>query len=324
MDMHEIKMTYWDNESLYRKLEEEAYHILDEEIEEQEIKIHSILSRVKDADSFLQKVERKQYKDPFNEITDFVGLRVVCLFLSDIKRIEQVIKNNFEVLEEVNKIFDNHLEFGYMSYHYIVKLKEEYSGYRYDKIKGIPFEIQVRTISMDAWANISHYLDYKTESDVPAELRKDFNAISGLFYVADTHFELFFKESQQNKKDIANKITQLLEEKSTDNDEEINLDSLKIYLSQKLPERYDSPDASFSELVNELILTGYTTIGQLDDVVERGIDAAIAYEKDHKPGSGGLYHKVGIVRMILAIIDDNYRSKYYPNDAHTQYTHLLK
>jgi len=64
-----------------------------------------------------------------------------------------------------------------------------------EEIKKIPFEIQVRTIAQDAWAAISHYLDYKKKSVIPDQLKRDFHALSGLFYVADTHF-LFIRREQ--------------------------------------------------------------------------------------------------------------------------------
>ena len=70
-------------------------------------------------------------------------------------------------------------------------MRAEYSGPRYDNIAVLPFEIQVRTIAMDAWANVSHHLDYKSDKDVPAELRKDFYALSGLFYLALPASRLF-------------------------------------------------------------------------------------------------------------------------------------
>jgi len=99
-----------------------------------------------------------------------VGLRVVCLFLSDIERVAKVVKESFEVLEEDNKIEGREISsFGYMSFHFTVQMKRSFSGPRYDAIASIPFEIQVRTIAMDAWATTSHYLDYK--SDVDRSLR---------------------------------------------------------------------------------------------------------------------------------------------------------
>jgi putative GTP pyrophosphokinase len=316
LNRHDITMLYYDNLPLYDKLAEEANYILDEEIEEQQIKIHSISSRVKEEESFLQKVERKQSVDPFKDIKDLVGIRVVCLFLSDIKKIENIIKENFELMDEDNKISSNQLEFGYMSYHYIVKLKDEYQGPRYRNITDIPFEIQVRTISMDAWANISHYLDYKTDNDVPAELRKDFNAISGLFYVADTHFEMFYKNSQQNKIEIEEKVNHILVDSATEENEEINFDSLKFYLMKKFPDREASTDRSISQLVSELVKGGYHSINEIDKRIDSGLQAALQLEKDHPPATG-VFNNVGIVRMLFSIIDDKYCEANYPEDKVT-------
>jgi ppGpp synthetase/RelA/SpoT-type nucleotidyltranferase len=73
-------------------------------------------------------------------------------------------------------------------------LPDNYTGPRYEDLKGLKAEIQIRTIAMDAWSNVSHYLEYKTPEAAPSSLRKDFYALSALFYLADTHFELFFQD----------------------------------------------------------------------------------------------------------------------------------
>ena len=82
-----------------------------------------------------------------------------------------------------------------MALQYKAKLSEKYKVENYDQIRNIPFEVQIRTVAQDAWASISHYLDYKKESDIPRHLKRDFSALSELFYVADTHFE-FVSEGQ--------------------------------------------------------------------------------------------------------------------------------
>ena len=122
-----------------------------------------------------------------------MGFRVVCLFLSDLKEIEQIICQEFEVFEKDDKVNDTELNiFGYMSLHL-----KAYSHFSADDVSKMSFEIQVRTIAQDAWASISHYLDYKKESAIPKQLKRDFHALSGLFYVADTHFSLLQKEQNQ-------------------------------------------------------------------------------------------------------------------------------
>ena len=60
-------------------------------------------------------------------------------------------------------------EFGYMDDHYIVRLPKECKGPRYNDIKPLKCEIQVRTISMDAWDAVSHHLDYKQKIDIPSK-----------------------------------------------------------------------------------------------------------------------------------------------------------
>ncbi|MHC4394799.1 MAG: GTP pyrophosphokinase [Planctomycetota bacterium] len=155
------------------------------------IKVHSITSRIKGFDSCLSKVIDKKIEEPFEGIRDFVGLRAVCLFLSDLDRVEKVIDDTFEVIEREDKTNNSEKDvFGYMGKHFIVKLKAK------DKTDAMPFEIQVRTIAQDAWASVSHHLDYKTNS-IPEELKRDFYALSGLFYVADTHFS-FIKHDKMS------------------------------------------------------------------------------------------------------------------------------
>jgi len=172
--------------------------ILQKEISRNKIKIHSFTDRIKPFNSFLDKIRRKNITDPFKDIHDLVGLRIVCLFFPDLAILGDFIKKKFDVFEEDDKIEPSELDiFGYMSLHYKAKLKVESSSQELRAILSIPFEIQVRTIAQDAWASISHYLDYKQETFLPAQLRRDFYALSGLFYVADTHFAMLRREQSK-------------------------------------------------------------------------------------------------------------------------------
>ena len=191
------------------------------------VRVHTVSSRIKSFQSFAAKADRNELSDPYAQIRDVVGIRVVCLFISDIQRIGKLIEQAFDVVEQDNKIDGGEVSsFGYMSFHFIVKMKATCSGPRYDAISNRPFEIQVRTIAMDAWAAASHYLDYKSEVDVPSDLRRDFFALSGLFYVADRHFEMFFDA----RKTAIAEITSTLKQHSPVWDQELNLDSLRAYL----------------------------------------------------------------------------------------------
>src|ERR1700722_16486086 len=311
MDVEAIKKEFEGRRYSFSALESEARFILDSALKKANIKIHSMPSRVKDVDSFVDKVKRKEAGKPFEEIRDVVGLRVVCLFLSDIPLVGQVIRDSFNVLSEDDKIEGGEVSsFGYMSFHFVAEMRNEYKGPRYDGVAGMPFEIQVRTILMDAWANVSHYLAYKTDIDVPSNLKRDFYALSGLFYIADSHFELFFKSSRESKEQM---IELASASKPQLAQQEINLDSLSAFLRSRFPDREHLGPKAVSILVNELSQTGYKTIQQIDETLDRTAAAFEAYERNDpprdKPNSRpGRFADVGVVRVSVGIVDDAFNS----------------
>lgn len=195
MDKNSLKSDYDKKQEWYNQVKDTATFIVSQAISGQKIKYHSLTGRIKRFDSFFDKIKRKKIKNPFEEIHDVVGLRIVCLFLDDIKILGDIIKNAFEVVEEIN-IIDNSDPriFEYLGTQFKVKFKDKSSIPNYENIRNIPFEVQVRTIAQDAWAAISHHLDYKQDFGVPGHLKRDFYALSGLFYIADTHFEILKKE----------------------------------------------------------------------------------------------------------------------------------
>ncbi|HEV7645127.1 MAG TPA: hypothetical protein VGO50_14380, partial [Pyrinomonadaceae bacterium] len=199
-------------------------------------------------------------------------------FLSDIPRIEELIKKSFVVIDSDDKVEGGDKAFfSYMSVHHIVRFGSKHKGERYDGVKNIPFEIQARTIAMDAWANISHYLDYKTEQDIPEDLKRDFHALSGMFYVADKHFQLFFDRRKEKQEEIA----EVFEKgKITDKfNQPINLDTLTAYIKDKFPSRKQDDSFAISELVKELVEANYKVVGEVDKLVNKSEYAFQAYEK---------------------------------------------
>jgi hypothetical protein len=231
-----------------------------------------------------------------------------------------MIRTEFDVLDEDDKVEGHDLsQFGYMSVHFVARLRRKYVGPRYDSIQGVAFEIQVRTILMDAWANVSHYLDYKGDTSVPSDLRKDFYALSGLFYVADKHFELFALETANSRQVARESI-----DADAELDIELNLDTFLAYLATKFPDRQHATPADVSELVEEIAPYGYSTLRDVDRDIDRGLRATLAYENDDPPSlapedegfNPDLEHKdqptryvdVGMVRASLSMANPAYRA----------------
>ena len=320
MNLEEINLEFKRRQPLYKHVEGEALFILEQALSSTGIKLHSITSRVKTNESFIDKVNRKQVSEPFDEIRDVVGLRLVCLFLSDIHKISKVLRDNFEIVSEDNKIDGTEASsFGYMSVHFIAHMKKEYTGPRYDNIATYPFEIQVRTIAMEAWANVSHYLDYKSEKDVPKDLKRDFYALSGLFYVADKHFEMFYKTREKSQTSIHNIFETASPQKVAN--QELNLDTLKAFLDKRFLDRGKAATSGISEVLVELIESGYKTIGEVSNLVDTTIDAALAYETQHPPYKGK-YNPLGILRACAGINDDVFVRVQYSLMAKRQGKHV--
>ncbi len=180
-------------------------------------------------------------------------------------------------------------------------MRPEYTGPRYEDLRSRVFEIQIRTLAMDAWSTISQYLDYKTGVDIAQELRRDFYALSGLLYVANTHFEMFSKARQE----VIKKTKHLVNNPNTEMQQEINFESLKAYLAKKFPEREVAPAYNISALVFELQSASYKVLGQIDDAISRGWEVFRKYESDYPPASVK-YNQVGVVRTLLEIVDPKY------------------
>jgi len=297
----DLKEQYENLFPMYKRLCREVIFILRDELKKTRIKNHGFSYRVKTFDSLYNKIVRKNISpDKFSNIHDVAGVRVVCLYRSDLETLNNLISKNFEITSMDTSRTRSEIQFGYMSDHYTVKLSKDCGGKRYDDLKSLECEVQVRTILMDAWASVSHHLAYKKEIDIPSSLRKDFNAVSGLLYAADTHFELFREGIDKSKEQLLTS----LESDKFDFGQEINLDSLKAYLRWRFPERDSFSVSTYSDLVTDLSISKYSTIDELDKCISNC--EKIAANLEQKELGQIFYSDTGFVRICLMLYDDEY------------------
>lgn len=310
-DRPEIIRSYYELLPMHQRLCDEVKYILEKKIISLGIEVGHITSRAKMLGSFCEKIERKLYENPLKEITDLSGVRIVYLYASDRDGLERLVEEEFEVHEKVDKLSDQGVEkFGYGALHYIVSLKEQHAGARYDDLRGVRCEVQIRTILQDAWAIVAHHLSYKHEDDIPNELKRKLHALSGLFETADDQFERinFARIEYQNKvKESIGADSELFLTES------INLDNLLGYIAFKFPDR-DSPSMeSAANLLGELNDAGYKELKSIEDVVRRTWDAVLAYEDKFPPTSDSnevefsKFSGVGLIRLALEFVDENFR-----------------
>ncbi len=290
---------------VFQKLQEEVQFTVEAVISPTGIRVHGVTSRVKTLESLEEKAQRKLYKEPLRQTPDIVGARIVALYRSDLPRIVAVLHDAFSVIHQEDKVDGAELEeFGYMSHHLEARIPSTHSGPRYAEIKDITFEIQVRTVLMDAWANVSHHLAYKGEETIPPELRRDFHALSGLFYVADKHFELFLDRARDVGTSTREPGRKRLDEIP------LSLDTLVGYLERQYPDRRRSSRRAVAELADELQKFGYGDLAALNDMLVKTADRFAKSEKNSPPlgMKGRRYADVGVVRTSLATIDHEYQN----------------
>ncbi|MDR0998652.1 MAG: tetratricopeptide repeat protein [Treponema sp.] len=152
----------------------------------------TVKGRLKDFSSYHKKYIRilksSSLSDP-PEITDLIGLRVVCPFLEDTVVAEKIIRANFEVLELERKGAGySFKEFGYESTHLLINIPPLILQKRGGNCKVA--EIQIRTSLQDAWAEVEHELVYKAEfTPFDEPMKRKLAALNASLSLADTVFQ---------------------------------------------------------------------------------------------------------------------------------------
>jgi putative GTP pyrophosphokinase len=294
---------------LYEKLATEVTYILKTELEQSNISIHSIIARIKSFGSLSEKALRKGLTDPLSAVTDICGVRIICLFTDDLIPIRDMIFRTFKVRTADEKISTNQAEvFGYVSNHYIVEIPESYAGPRYQGVHGLACEIQVRTITMDCWATISHYLAYKVENEMPSELRRNLSALSALFYLADDRFQAIAMATRAHRQELRRRVKQGKELEAMN----LDLDTFIVFLESYFPNALRSNDASYAHLLEELRGWGVTTIEQLRAALDEGQSVLRATRAKYPELYGDRSdHDEGMTRFCARYVYDRQAHNHY-------------
>jgi len=235
MDKSEISKEFQLKKEVYNRLGKNFVDALKMFLNDKGIPYLEIYHRVKRFDSFYEKIERKGYSDPFTEIEDFCGIRIICYYASDLEKINQIINDEFKILEQQDKSELLGLkEFAYRSNHYIVSVKDSWlSAPNYRKLDGLKSEIQVRTILMHAWAEIEHKLNYKSDAQVPNKFQRKLFRLSAKFEEADEQFEELKLGIEEYKKSIKEKI---ISSKQFSLNQDFNIESYKAFIHYHFPQ----------------------------------------------------------------------------------------
>ncbi|PKK90685.1 MAG: hypothetical protein CVV64_07320 [Candidatus Wallbacteria bacterium HGW-Wallbacteria-1] len=202
MDYTEQRLLWEQKYPDYQKFAVDMSGVIHEILEAKHIisMVHQIAFRAKSPDRFEEKCHRKNYSDPFEQMKDLAGVRVITLYEADVARVAEAITSSLFIDAE-----HSHIKapvsakiLSYRTIHLVGTLTEEYlekadlKGYA-----GMNIEIQVRSVLQHAWAEIDHDSRYKSNFVLPPELERRLYLIAGLLEVADREFNDF--RDQRNK-----------------------------------------------------------------------------------------------------------------------------
>ncbi|MCR8743778.1 RelA/SpoT domain-containing protein [Romboutsia lituseburensis] len=223
-------------------------------------KVHSVKTRVKDAEHLIEKVirktedRRKKYGEDFQftvdnykeEITDLLGIRVIHIFKEDWEEIHDFITLMWNVIEIVANIRegDNTKKLeelgievcsrlsGYRSVHYLIE--------SYPTTKKVISEIQVRTIFEEGYGEIDHQLRYSL-NEIPEILEQNLmllNRIAG---------------SSDEMASLINMLSKSFEEINLKHNRSVNIKDQKILnLKNRIKNSKTLNEYDKSELVKEI------------------------------------------------------------------------
>lgn len=205
-----ILISFYQSKPNYEKLANEIRRLFETDPSFPVESLYAIKHRIKSEDRLIEKIDKKNKKrkkvtsliDVKNyqkRIEDILGIRIVCLRLSDVEKIESYLNSLKEegklvfvrrpqkkqtfILpvnpgEEPPKEIDLQYS-GYSSIHYVVKLGRSLSPTR--EIAPLLAEVQLRTIFEEAWGEIDHKYRYEIARkgvNMPDHIQRDFYNLS--------------------------------------------------------------------------------------------------------------------------------------------------
>jgi putative GTP pyrophosphokinase len=211
-----ILISFLNEKEKYKKLGEYIVQLIKDDPSSPKESLHTIIYRIKDELRLIEKINRLNkeleagvpsiMEDNYQErVGDLLGVRIICLRLSDIEKVEAYLK----LLSEENILSfvkgpdqkrsfilpansddsipdDIDLKYsGYSSIHYQIKLGENSDVP--PGLKGLLFELQLRTILEEAWSEIDHkyrYMRSRIGTNLPEHIHMGFYNLSAYLQVA--------------------------------------------------------------------------------------------------------------------------------------------
>lgn len=134
--------------------------------------------RLKDDHSMIAKAfYRKKYSNPWEQVTDKIGVRFVVLTTKDLRELQSAIENSSMWYFSKDRDFERERAdkpevFAYQSDHYVVRARNAIETQSGIIEVGTPCEIQIRSLLQHAYSELTHDTLYKPSVQASPEAKR--------------------------------------------------------------------------------------------------------------------------------------------------------
>ena len=255
---------------MHKTLTKTVVNIIESLLDVNQIEYLTVTGRTKNREDAKEKIKRKLYTKPDEQMTDLSGIRIIAFFESEVDEISSLIEDAFHVDKKNSLSKDSLLatdQIGYRSIHYVCDLgKNRILLPEFNSLKGLKFEFQIRTVLQHAWAELAHDRNYKFSGKLPKEIERKLFLYAGMLEIADKGFD-----------ELSTQIDQYIEEfKNRSSEGDFNIEINSITLEEFVENwanttgfqiRENLHKSDYSELVNELNEMGIKKISELIEII---------------------------------------------------------
>jgi ppGpp synthetase/RelA/SpoT-type nucleotidyltranferase len=170
--------------------------------------------RIKDEGSLVQKAlyREKGYRNPYEDITDKVGVRFVVLFTDRMKIVNDIVESIPGFVYSKDRDFHEEqkaspLVFSYQSDHYIVHPEDSIEFEEICIPKDFCCEIQVRSLLQHAYAQITHDIFYKPAIiNDNKEIERQVARCMAMMEITDEKFNEFINYNKQMETEMSSML----------------------------------------------------------------------------------------------------------------------
>jgi putative GTP pyrophosphokinase len=223
-----ILISFLKEKATYRRLAEFIVDLIQDDPSVPAESLHTITYRIKDELRLIEKIDMLNSRATSKEevitvanyqagIADLLGVRIICLRLSDVGKIEEYLnllakekiirfvkgpeqKNTFVLPLDLGEFVPEGADLrytGYSSIHYRMQLDENSNSS--PDLQALHFELQLRTILEEAWSEIDHkyrYVRSRSGIHLPEHIHTGFYNLSAFLQVAALQAEYLCRSAE--------------------------------------------------------------------------------------------------------------------------------